>query len=65
MRWEKTLGPDHPAVATTLENYAVLLWKTNREAEAATMAARAKAVRAKHAQENPTNQNGGSEHSGC
>jgi len=31
---EKTLGPDHSNFATTLKNYANLLRKTNREAEA-------------------------------
>ena len=50
--WEKALGPEHPNVATPLENYAFLLRKTNREAEAAKMEARAKAIRAKHAQLN-------------
>ncbi len=50
---EKALGPEHPDVATTLENYAVLLRKTNRDAEAAKMEARAKTIRAKHAAKNP------------
>ena len=50
---EKTLGPDHPDVATSLENYADLLRKTHRKTEATVMEARAKAIRAKHAQENP------------
>ena len=31
---EKTLGPDHPNVATTLENFAELLRKMDRDAEA-------------------------------
>ncbi len=47
--WEKALGPDHPHVAQSLENYAVLLRKTGRGDEAAKMEARAKAIRAKHA----------------
>jgi tetratricopeptide (TPR) repeat protein len=51
---EKTLGPGHPELALYLENYADLLRKTNREAEAAQMEARAKAIRTRHAQENPT-----------
>jgi len=38
----------------SLENYAALLRKTNSESEAATLEARAKAIRAKHAIENPT-----------
>ena len=50
---EKALGPEHPHVAQSLENYPDLLRKTNREAEAAELEARAKAIRAKHAQANP------------
>ncbi|OGG46782.1 MAG: hypothetical protein A3F84_12525 [Candidatus Handelsmanbacteria bacterium RIFCSPLOWO2_12_FULL_64_10] len=44
---ENTLGPDHPHVATSLENYVVLLRKTNQPAEAAKLEARAKAIREK------------------
>ena len=40
-------------MATSLENYAVLLRKTNRDAAAAKLEARAKAIRAKHAAKNP------------
>ncbi len=50
---EKALGQEHPLVATSLENYAVLLRKTGRSSEATEMEARAKAIRAKHAKENP------------
>ncbi len=50
---EKALGPEHPHVATSLENYAALLRETEREDKAEEMEARAKAIRAKHAQENP------------
>ena len=50
---EKALGPDHPNVATNLENYALLLRKTQRNAEAVEMEAHAKAIRDKHASENP------------
>jgi len=50
---EKTLGPDHLDVATSLENYADLLRQTHRKAEATVMEARAKAIRVKYAQENP------------
>ena len=50
---EKALGPEHAQVATVLENYAALLHKFNRDAEADKMGARAQAIRAKHAQENP------------
>ena len=52
----KFLGPEHPNVALMLENYALLLRKMNRDAEAEKMEARAKAIRAKHAQENPPKQ---------
>ncbi len=45
---EKVLGPDHPDVATSLENYAALLRETGRVDEAAEMEARAKAIRAKY-----------------
>ncbi len=51
---EKTLGPDHPNVAQSLENYAALLREINRKTEAAELEARAKAIRTKHAKENPT-----------
>ena len=50
---EKALGPDHPDVATSLENYALLLRKTQRNAEAVEKEAHAKAIRDKHASENP------------
>ncbi len=50
---EKALGPEHPHVATSLENYAAMLRKTGRGDEAAKMEARAKAIRAKHAEQNP------------
>ncbi len=38
---EKALGPEHPHVAQTLENYAVLLRQTARADEAERMEARA------------------------
>ncbi len=50
---EKALGPEHPQVARVLENYAALLHKLDRDAEADKMEARAKAIRAKNAQEIP------------
>ena len=50
---EKALGPEHPRVTTSLENYAALLRKTGRGEEADTLEARAQAIRAKHAKENP------------
>jgi tetratricopeptide (TPR) repeat protein len=42
---EKNLGPDHVAIATTLENYALLLSATNRQAEAKELEERAAAIR--------------------
>ncbi len=45
---EKVLGPEHPDVATSLENYAALLRETEREDQAEEMEARAKASRAKY-----------------
>ena len=42
-------------MATALENYARLLRTTGRSTEAASMEARAKAIRAKHAEQNPAN----------
>ena len=53
--YEKVLGPEHPIVAASLENYGALLRETGRSAEANEMEARAKAIRAKHAEENPAN----------
>ena len=50
---ETALGPKHPDVAESLENYAVRLRDTGRSAEAEEMEARAKAIRAKHAEANP------------
>ncbi len=40
-------------MATSLENYAELMRKTGRDAEATKMEARAKAIRAKHSEQNP------------
>ncbi|MEE8513514.1 MAG: tetratricopeptide repeat protein [Gammaproteobacteria bacterium] len=50
---EKALGPDHPNIATSLENYAAVLRKTGRTTEAANLEARANAIRAQRAMENP------------
>src|SRR5260370_324592 len=44
---EKALGPEHPDVATTLENYASLLRKMDRSQEAEPLESRARAIRAK------------------
>jgi tetratricopeptide (TPR) repeat protein len=46
---EKALGPEHPDVATSLENSATLLRETERTDEAEELETRAKAIRAKHA----------------
>ena len=51
--WEKTLGPEHPTVATVLENYALLLREMKRGAAARELEARAQAIRASHAARNP------------
>ncbi len=53
--WEKALGPEHSNVAKALLNYAVLLRATGRSDEAERMEARAKAIRAKHTEQNPAN----------
>ncbi len=50
---EDALGLDHPSVAASLEDYAALLRQIGRSAEATEMDTRAKAIRAKHAKENP------------
>lgn len=50
--WEKVLGPRHPHVAKSLEKYASLLRESRRDAEAAKLEARAKAIRAGLAQGN-------------
>ncbi len=53
MHRRKALGSDHPDVAESLENYAALLRETGRDDLATKMDASAKAIRAKHAQDNP------------
>jgi hypothetical protein len=45
---EKALGPDHLDVADTLEHYAALLRKMNRDADADALDARAQAIRTTH-----------------
>ncbi len=44
---EKVLGPEHPAVALVLENYAFLLRKMLRTGKAVELEERARAIRAK------------------
>jgi tetratricopeptide (TPR) repeat protein len=51
--YEKALGSEHLGVVNGLENYAALLRATNRRAEAKELETRAKAIRAKHARDNP------------
>jgi tetratricopeptide (TPR) repeat protein len=46
---EKALGPEHPKVAISLENYALCLRDMGRPNEATPLEARAKAIRAKSA----------------
>ena len=48
---EQTLGPDHAGMTVLLENYATLLRHTQRATRALTMQARAKAIRARSAQQ--------------
>ena len=45
--YEKILGPNHPELATALENRSLLLRKMKREDEAEELEARVKAIRAK------------------
>ena len=49
----EALGSEHSNLAQGLENYATLLRATNREDHAAKLRARARAIRSKHARENP------------
>ncbi len=49
MIWETALGPEHPSVAQSLENYAALLRKIGRGTEVSKLETRAKAIHAKHA----------------
>ena len=45
---EKSLGPNHPDLAQTLTDYALLLQKTKRKSEAAAMKARAREILARN-----------------
>ncbi len=53
VRAAKGFGPQDPRLAQILKNYSALLHRTARDAEAAKMAARATAIRAKYASGNP------------
>jgi len=46
---EKSLGPDHPDVADSLNNLALLLEATNRQTEAALLRLQAKAIKERNA----------------
>ena len=46
---EKVLNPNHPDLATSLENYALLLRDMNRAEEAVPLESRAKVIRVKNA----------------
>ncbi len=48
---KKALGPEHPDVAMSLENYAGQLRDTGRDAKAARLEARARAIHAKNVEE--------------
>ena len=50
---EAALGSSHLALATSLESYAALLRETERTDEAEELEARAQAIRAKNAEQNP------------
>ncbi len=52
---EKALGPEHPDVATSLENLGRLYRAQGKAAEAERLEARAKAIRAKQAGGGPAN----------
>jgi tetratricopeptide (TPR) repeat protein len=46
--WEKVLGPDHPHIATVLENMAEFYREIDREEEAKRLEERVKRIRSKH-----------------
>ena len=46
---ERALGPEHPDVAASLENYVLLLRTVGRLEEAASLEARARVIWTKHA----------------
>lgn len=43
--WEKVLGPEHPAVAQSLDNYASLLREIGRTKEAEVLEERVREIR--------------------
>jgi tetratricopeptide (TPR) repeat protein len=62
---EKNLGPDHPTVAGLLENYAVVLRRARRDAEALEIDLRARDIRAGHVTQNPRRQQAAHVLTGC
>ncbi len=50
---EKAFGPEHPKLAVSLGNYAIVLRGTGRDDLATTVDLRAKAIRAKYTEQNP------------
>jgi len=50
---EKTVGEDHPHVATTLRNYADALRKMGRKREATSVERRANAILGRRGEESP------------
>jgi hypothetical protein len=48
---EQSLGQDHASLAVLLENYATLLRRTERDTYAFTIQTRARAIRARYAQQ--------------
>jgi len=55
---EKALGPEHLDVATTLEAYAAILARLDRQDEAENLVARYQAIREKHRQSQPQSDGG-------
>jgi hypothetical protein len=50
---EGVLGPDHPDLAKTLDNYGSLLRKLGRSAQARALEKRAVEIRTRHAWQQP------------
>jgi hypothetical protein len=51
---EKVLGSQHPDLARSLDNYAALLRKQGRDAEARGFETRARDIRTRHAWDQPS-----------
>ena len=50
----EVLGPDHPDLARTLDNYAALLREQRRDREAHRLETRARDIRTRHAWDQPS-----------